>query len=145
MQTVEISAGDTHRLRRAVLRDGTDSDQVVFDGDDESTTFHLGVVDGDDLIAISTWMARRYPDLPAIAGYQLRGMAIDPARQGGGVGTRLLDAGIDRCRSQAAGLVWARARVAALGFYERHGFATKGPEYTDLTTGLPHIDIVRLL
>ena len=95
--------------------------------------------------AVSTWMARRYPDLPAIPGYQLRGMAIDPHRQGLGVGTMLLDGGVDRCRSQAAGVVWARARISALGFYERHGFETKGPEYTDLTTGLPHIDIVRHL
>lgn len=145
MQIVELAAGDTHRLRRVVLRDGTASDQVVFDGDDESTTFHLGVRDGDELIAVSTWMARRYPDLPAIPGYQLRGMAIDPHRQGLGVGTLLLDGGVDRCRSQAAGVVWARARISALGFYERHGFETKGPEYTDLTTGLPHIDIVRHL
>ena len=145
VQIVELTAGDTHPLRRTVLRDGTKADQVVFDGDDESTTFHLGVRDGDALIAISTWMARRYPDLPAIAGYQLRGMAIEPTRRAGGVGTLLLDGGIDRCRSQAANLVWARARLTALGFYERHGFETRGPEYTDLTTGLPHIDIVRIL
>lgn len=143
VRIVELTAADTHPLRRSVLRDGTRSDQVVFDGDDESTTFHLGVHDGDALIAISTWMARRYPDLPALAGYQLRGMAIDPAHRGTGVGAALLDGGIDRCRSQAADVVWARARIAALGFYERHGFETKGPEYTDLTTGLPHIDIVR--
>lgn len=145
VQIVEIAAGDTHPLRRSVLRDGTTSDQVVFDGDDESTTFHLGVRDGGDLIAISTWMARRYPDLPAITGYQLRGMAIDPGRRTGGVGSLLLGGGIDRCCSQAAELVWARARMSALGFYERHGFETRGPEYTDLTTGIPHIDIVRHL
>ena len=145
MHIVEIAAGDTHPLRRTVLRDGTKSDQVDFDGDDESTTFHLGARDGGELIAISTWMIRRYPDLPAIAGYQLRGMAIDPARRGEGVGAMLLDGGVDRCRSQAAELVWARARMSALGFYERHGFETRGPEYTDVTTGLPHIDIVRLL
>ena len=142
---MEIAGDDTHPLRRSVLRDGTKSDRVVFDGDDESTTFHLGVRVGADLIAISTWMARRYPDLPAIAGYQLRGMAIDPARRGDGVGSLLLAGGIERCSSQAAGLVWARARTTAVGFYERHGFETRGPEYTDLTTGLAHVDIVRLL
>ena len=143
MQLLEITATATHALRRSVLRVGTKTDTVVFDGDDESTTFHLGIRDGDELIAISTWMARRYPDLPALAGYQLRGMAIDPTRRATGVGAALLSGGIDRCRSQAADLVWARARITALGFYERHGFETKGPEYTDLATGLPHIDIVR--
>jgi predicted GNAT family N-acyltransferase len=145
VQIVEIAAGDTHSLRRSVLRDGTTSDQVTFDGDDESTTFHLGVLDGGSLVAISTWMARRYPDLPALTGYQLRGMAIDTAHRSGGIGSLLLVAGLDRCRSQAAEVIWARARMSALGFYERHGFETRGPEYTDLTTGLPHIDIVRQL
>lgn len=145
VQIVEIIAGETHPLRRSVLRDGTKSDQVTFDGDDESTTFHLGVLDGGSLVAISTWMERRYPDLPALTGYQLRGMAIDPTHRSGGIGSLLLGGGLDRCRSQAVELVWARARLSALGFYERHGFETRGPEYIDLTTGLPHIDIVRHL
>ena len=144
MQVVEITAGDTHPLRRRVLRDGTIADVVVFDGDDDSTTFHLGVRDTGELIAISTWMRRPHPDLAAINAYQLRGMAIAPGRQGGGIGSLLLDRGIERCRTRSADLVWARARLSALGFYERHGFETRGSGYTDPTTGLPHIDIARL-
>lgn len=145
MPVVEISPHDTHPLRRSVLRTGTASTQVIFDGDDEATTFHLGVREGGDLIAVATWMWRRYPDLPALDGFQVRGMAIDPARQGSGVGALILGAGLQRCADQGAAVVWARARMSALGFYLRHGFETKGPRYTDLTTGLPHVDIVRLL
>lgn len=145
MKIVDLAAADTFPLRRAVLRDGTKSDRVMFDGDDLASTFHLGVRDGGDLVAISTWMVRCYPDLPALAGYQLRGMATDPARRGSGVGAALLAAGIEQCRASGAEVVWARARTSALGFYKRHGFAPKGPEYTDLTTGLPHIDIIRLV
>ena len=145
VDVVRLTASDTHPLRRSVLRDGTPSDQVVFDGDDEPTTFHLGVRADDEIVAISTWMARRYPDLPALAGYQLRGMAIDRSMQGAGVGGRLLVAGVERCIELGAVVVWARARVTALAFYERHGFTTHGPEYTDLTTGLQHVDIVRTL
>lgn len=141
---VEITAAETHDLRRRILRAGTPSDVVVWDGDDESTTFHLGARASDrELVAISTWLWRRYPDRPALDAFQLRGMATDPAQRGTGVSGRLLVVGLERCAASGAALVWARARVAALSFYERHGFEPIGPEYTDLTTGLPHRDILR--
>lgn len=141
---VEITAAETHDLRRRILRAGTPSDVVVWDGDDESTTFHLGARASDgELVAISTWLWRRYPDRPALDAFQLRGMATDPARRGTGVSGRLLLVGLEQCAAGGAALVWARARVAALSFYERHGFEPIGSEYTDLTTGLPHRDILR--
>ena len=37
------------------------------------------------------------------------------------------------------------ARDTALGFYARHDFTTAGRGYIDLTTGLPHHDIVLVL
>lgn len=142
---VEIEAVDTHDLRRTLLRDGTASDQVTFDGDDDETTFHLAAFDEDTLVAISTWMSRRYPDLPGHPGHQLRGMATTPAMRGTGVSDLLLTTGLGRCGDSGSTLVWARARVAALSFYRRHGFEPRGHEYVDLATGLPHHDIVTFL
>jgi GNAT superfamily N-acetyltransferase len=142
-EIVEITAADTHDLRRRVLREGTRSDVLVWDGDDEPTTFHLGARAAGELVAISTWLLRRYPDRPAEDAFQLRGMATDPAQRGTGIGSRLLLDGLDRCAGHGATLVWARARLTALTFYEGHGFEPVGPEYTDLTTGLRHRDILR--
>lgn len=142
-EIVEITAVETHDLRRRVLRAGTPSDVVEWEGDGDPTTFHLGARTPDGIIAISTWLRRRYPDRPADDAFQLRGMATDPAHRGTGVSSRLLIAGLERCAADGATLVWARARADALSFYERHGFAPVGPEYTDLTTGLLHRDIVR--
>lgn len=142
-EIVEIAAADTHDLRRRVLRDGTPSDVVVWEGDAEPGTFHLGARTPDGLIAISTWLRRRYPDRPAEDAVQLRGMAVDPDHRGTGVADRLLVTGLERCAAEGATLVWARARVAALSFYVRHGFVPTGAEYTDLTTGLPHRDVLR--
>lgn len=140
---VHLTADETHPLRRRVLRDGTPSDVVVFDGDELDSTFHLGFrTDQGDVVGVSTWLARNYPDRPADVGYQLRGMATDPTHRGTGAGAAMLLAGIDRCRDLGATLVWARARDTALGFYTRHGFATVGLGYVDLTTGLPHHDIL---
>lgn len=145
IRVVELTADQTHGLRRKLLRDGTASSDVVFDGDDEPETFHLGATVDDDLVAISTWMSRRYPDLPEHAAHQLRGMATAPAARGSGVSAEVLLAGLRRCAELGSTAIWARARVAALSFYERHGFETRGQEYVDLTTGLPHRDIVLVL
>lgn len=145
VDVVEIEAVATHELRRSLLRDGTPSDQVEFDGDDLDTTFHLGAFVDGTLVAISTWMARRYPDLPGHPGHQLRGMATDPDARGTGVSDELLLTGMGRCVEAGSSLVWARARVAALSFYRRHGFETRGHEYVDLTTGIPHHDIVTFI
>jgi ribosomal protein S18 acetylase RimI-like enzyme len=146
IEVVEIDAVETHPLRRRVLRDGTASDDVVFDGDELATTFHLGVVLDDTLVGVSTWLERAAPDRPAERAFQLRGMAIEPTLQGGrGLGGALLGAGLERCRTRGATVVWARARDTALGFYERHGFEIVGPGYTDPATGLLHHDIVRPL
>jgi GNAT superfamily N-acetyltransferase len=144
-QIVEITAADTHDLRRRVLRDGTPSDVVVWDGDDDPSTVHLGVRRGDELVAIASWMRRPHPDRPTVDAFQLRGMATDPARRGTGLGAALLSEGVERCRAAGVTLVWARARATALTFYVRHHFEPVGPEYLDATTGLVHRDIVREL
>lgn len=142
MHVTRIDASDTHDLRRRVLRDGTASDVVVFDGDDEPATMHLAIRSSDgDIVAISTWLALACPDDPVVPAHQLRGMAIEPGLQGQGIGTLLLAAGIDRCAALGDGVVWAHARSTALDFYLRRGFTTYGDEYVDPTTGLAHIDV----
>ncbi|MGA1594494.1 MAG: hypothetical protein ACO371_07615 [Ilumatobacteraceae bacterium] len=75
MRLVDLAASDTHDLRRRVLRVGTVTTSVVFDGDDEAV--HLGLVD-DGVVAVSSWFERRHPDRPALTGFQLRGMAVEP-------------------------------------------------------------------
>lgn len=145
IELVELTSAETHPLRRALLRNDTPDDRVEFDGDDLPTTFHLGALLDGDLVTISSWMKRRYPDLPDRQGHQLRGMATSPDVRGSGAGALVLRDGVRRCAATGSTVIWARARVTALGFYLRHGFETRGDEYVDLTTGLPHRDITRLL
>lgn len=146
MRIVEIGAAETHPLRRTELRTGTPETEVVFDGDDLPRTFHLGVRDDEHgLIGISTWLERPHRERPGTPAYQLRGMATAPEARGAGVGTALLEAGLRICRDRAATLVWARARVTAVSFYQRHGFEVVGHQYIDAATALAHIDIVREL
>jgi GNAT superfamily N-acetyltransferase len=142
---VELSAEQTHELRRLVLRDGTPSTDVRFDDDDRPDALHLGAESAGEIVAISTWIRRPHPDHPALRGVQLRGMATAPSRRGTGLGSVMLNVGVDRMRDDGVELVWARARDSALGFYTRHGFVVFGHGYVDLATALPHHDIVRRL
>jgi ribosomal protein S18 acetylase RimI-like enzyme len=145
---VELHPVDTWPLRRAVLRNDTPSHDVVFDGDDEPTTVHLGVADrAGRVIATSTWLRRPFPGAmdgvrPAI---QLRAMAIDPGHQRRGIGRRLVEAGLERMAADGAGSVWANARDTALDFYVGLGFEIVGEGFVDPTTALPHHRIVRRL
>jgi GNAT superfamily N-acetyltransferase len=141
---VEITAEETHALRGSVLRSDTPSTATTFPEDDWPGTFHLGVRRGAELVAISTWIPRPFPERPAVPAIQLRGMATAPELQGTGLGAVLLDEGCRRAAATAA-LVWARARDAALAFYLRHGFTVVGEGFVDETTGKPHHLIVRQL
>ena len=106
------------------------------------TLNHLGIEVDSQVVAVSTWMRRPFAERPEAVAVQLRGMATDPVRQGAGLGARLLEAGLDRARSDGADLVWARARSTALAFYLANGFGRVGDEFVDTTTGLPHVVVL---
>ncbi len=76
---------------------------------------------------------------------QLRGMATAHHLQGTGLGSVLLRAGCERAAASGVGLVWARARDAALDFYARNGFVVEGEGFIDPTTEIPHHLVVRAL
>ena len=145
LHVVELRADDTHDIRRRVLRDGTPSDDVVFAGDDDPSTVHLGLADRAGIVvAVSSWSPRPFPTGPiGRSEVQLRGMAVDPTHRGRGTGAVLLAAGLDRAAAAGADVVWANARDTALAFYLRHGFGVVGDGYVDATTGLPHHRILR--
>ena len=138
---VELTADETQALRLTVLRGDTPTQVVAFPEDLLPGTFHLGVRDGRDVVAVSTWAPRPHNDSPAV---QLRGMATAAHLQGQGLGALLLESGCLRAATMAE-LVWARARDTALGFYLRHGFTIDGDGFIDETTQKPHHLIVRRL
>jgi predicted GNAT family N-acyltransferase len=141
-EVVELTADQTHPLRLAVLRHDTPTKQVEFPEDSLPDTWHLGLrVDGE-VVATSSWVVRAYADEPAV---QLRGMATARSLQGTGLGRVLLDAGCARVAASGVHVVWARARDAALGFYQRNGFEVVGEGFIDEATQLPHHVVIRRL
>jgi GNAT superfamily N-acetyltransferase len=132
MRVREVDLGATYDLRRRVLRNGTPTQDVTMAGDAVAGTFHLGVEDDNGaVVAVATFV-------PSDAGVQLRGMAVEPALQGSGLGRMLLDAAVERLRSAGVGRLWANARDDAMPFYDRLGWRVCGHGFVDGPTGLPH-------
>ena len=141
-EVVQISATDTHPLRRSVLRFDTPTKEVVFPEDEWPESWHLGLrVDGS-LVATSSWVPREHDGRP---GVQLRGMATDRSLQGTGWAGCCWKPAASGRRRWVSRMVWARARDTALAFYVRHGFQVTGDGFIDEATQLPHHVVVRRL
>ena len=139
-----VGSVDTHDLRRRVLRQGTPSQDVTYPQDDRPDTVHLGVHDGSGtLVGVASWAVEAWPDEPATTAVRLRGMAVDQTIQGSGYGAALVTAGVEWAAGVGARLIWASARDAVLGFYERSGFTVVGEGFVDAPTALPHHVVVR--
>ena len=144
LTVVEISAEDAHDLRRRVLREGTPSDEVRFEQDAWPATFHLGARDATGaLVGIATFFPSPTPLREGRQAAQLRGMAVDTAHQGRGIGRRLLDAAMERLRSAGFEALWANARDTAVPFYRRLGMEVVGEGFLTSDTKLPHHVVVR--
>jgi GNAT superfamily N-acetyltransferase len=128
-------------LRHAVLRPGYPPEASRYDEDAHAV--HLSGWEGENLLACATVFADAWPGPPPAAdAWRLRGMAVDPARQGTGIGAQVLETAVAAARAAGAPLIWANARSTALGFYLRYGWRVAGEEFLTADTGLPHVPIV---
>ena len=108
---------------------------VTYPEDGRPGTFHLGVRDaGGPPIAIATFCTVATPWRPDRPAVQLRGMAVEPGRQRGGLGR-----GSSSPRPSSASRPTAPTcsgpapATRALGFYERLGMEVVGDGYIPTT------------
>lgn len=131
-------------LRHAVLRPGKPVSASVWHRDDDAV--HIGAWQDEALVGCATVFADAWDGADGYqaepTAWRLRGMAVDPSRQGGGIGRAVLAAAIEAARGAGAPLIWANARMTAMAFYESAGFMALGEEYLTAETHLPHKKIV---
>jgi GNAT superfamily N-acetyltransferase len=138
----EVDVAVTHDLRRLVLRDGRADADVHYDEDAAADSFHLAALDAEGaVVGVATWAPCPTEHRPGARAWRLRGMAVHPDAQGGGVGSALLAAAIDRLRPLGVEVLWADGRDAALPFYERHGWSVEGEGFL-AAHGIPHHVVV---
>ncbi len=139
-----ISAAETRPLRRSVLRPHQTEAELVYAGDDATDTVHLGAFLGPNLVGVASICRDPPPGETGADVWRLRGMATAPEVRGTGVGGRLLERGIELARAAGGTRLWCNARTPAVGFYRRHGLATRGDEFEIRGTG-PHFFMWRTL
>jgi len=141
-----ISAAETRPLRHLVLRPHQRPEELVYPGDDEPDSFHLGGFEPDGThVAIASFYRQNGPtEESSGADWRLRGMAVRADRQGTGWGGRMLDAGWRRVLGAGGGRgLWCNARLTASRFYARHGFRAVGDCFDIAGIG-PHYVMLRI-
>jgi GNAT superfamily N-acetyltransferase len=137
----QATAAEVRRLRRDVLRPSGTLDPPPYDLMPE--TKHVAAIDGDRVVGCVTVFPAPFVDEPL--GWQLRGMAVDPAYQGKGIGRRVLEAAVEVARSIGVPLLWANGRLNVMAFYEAAGWTSIGGIFPYGPANLEHMVIVRRL
>ena len=119
-------------LRRPL---GHGRDAVAFPFEAES--LHLLALDGGRVVGCVLF----HPEGPESG--RLFQMAVEPERQGSGLGTRLVRALEQEVAARGFREITLHARDAAVGFYARLGYVTFGRPYVEV--GVPHQNMRRSL
>lgn len=133
-----IAAERTVDLRMRVLRPLHPREACVYAEDSLPTTFHVGVLQNEQVVSNGTFMQQAQPKIagPKVP-YRLRGMATDPALQGHGLGRKIIEAAEVELLKRGCDLLWFNARVSAEGFYKKLGY-TAIEEVFEIDTVGPH-------
>ncbi|HRN38567.1 MAG TPA: GNAT family N-acetyltransferase [Flavobacteriales bacterium] len=120
------SPEETHALRQQVLRPMQAMEEMEWPQDRNPGSFHIGVEQDSELVAVASFLPERNPMLKGERPYRVRGMATAAPFRRAGLGARLLRFGMDGLLDRHADLVWCHARQRAVPFYARAGFTRLG-------------------
>lgn len=113
-----IEPAQTYALRHAVL--WPDKPLAYVQLPDDATGLHYGAFAEEKLVAVISLFIGD----DGVARF--RKFATDPAWQGRGIGTALLQHVLAAARAQGASALWCDARQNALPFYQRFGLLPEG-------------------
>ncbi len=126
----------TYALRQRILRPGMAPAEAFFPGDRERSSGHFAAYVDHRVVGVASVLEEPEDERPGL--WRLRGMAVEPAHRGTGVGAALLDRVRDFVARSGGGLIWCNARVSAQGFYERAGLVVVGGPWDEPGLG-PHV------
>ncbi|WP_430409852.1 GNAT family N-acetyltransferase [Kordia sp.] len=140
----DITAKKAYDVRHPVLREGKPIDSCRFDGDDLSTTFHLGYFTEDQLVGVVTLLEKNHATLVTEKAFQLRGMAVLTSFQKRGIGDALVKKAEEMIQERGGTFMWMNAREIAVRFYEKLGYQKHGDPFSIPKIGL-HFTMVKTL
>lgn len=134
-----IQKQDTYPLRHELLRPHCPFEDIVYETDLDSETFHLGFYEEGLLVSVASFNKEA---LNSENAYRLRAMATLPDYRRRGYGKRLIRQGIRILSKKGIEFLWCKGRVNVQGYYEALGFHAHGPVFDYPTIG-PHIIMKR--
>jgi predicted GNAT family N-acyltransferase len=139
VEIVEVQ--DIRPLRARVLRPHQPYTSTLYPHDTDPTTLHLAGyhMQGAMVVCASVYREAR-PKRQT--GWRIRGMATEPDLQGKGLGSIILRWIIHELAARGGGELWCNARVKAVPFYRRNGFALDSEEFEIEGIG-PHFVMTR--
>ena len=96
----------------------------------EKEYIHFGAYDGDELVGTLQLVPEPHGRM------KMRQVAVDPARQGEGIGAAMVDAAEAFARDKDFIIMHCHARATAAHFYERLGYQKIGDMFEEVT--IPH-------
>ncbi|RTZ60251.1 MAG: N-acetyltransferase [Gammaproteobacteria bacterium] len=139
-----IRAEQTYPLRQEILRPHRPAVECRFPNDFDDTTAHFGALDSGRIVGILSVYLASNEQLGIAHSWQLRAMATSEDHRGKGLGLRLLEAAESYVSAQGGKCIWANARLHALGFYKKAGYAAHGERFHIAHVG-PHVLVTRML
>ncbi|MBL4584852.1 MAG: GNAT family N-acetyltransferase [Pseudomonadales bacterium] len=143
MATIKrITTQDTYALRQRILRPHQSLDHCQYPGDLDSTTVHYGVINAQAIVGILSLYRVNHEEIDIPQSWQLRAMATCESARGKGYGIKLIEKAESYIKSGythciLGQCIWANARTSALGFYQKLGYLSVGPEF-DIPAVGPH-------
>jgi len=128
-------------LRHRILRAGLPRHVAIFSGEEQPDKLHFAAYMRGIVIGCASLHPSVFENRPA---FQLRGMAVEPAYQGIGVGRELIVAVEEQTRQLGISVIWANCRTPAVPFYEKMGWKIISDEF-DIETAGPHFKMVHWL
>ncbi|MFC6100063.1 GNAT family N-acetyltransferase [Olivibacter domesticus] len=112
----------TRRLRQEVLYPNQPIEHVILKEDDNG--LHFGLYDNNKLISVVSLFIEG-------TEAQFRKFATDRNYQGKGYGSTLLNFILTYTKEQGVLNIWCNARISAIKFYKKHGFAGIGNPFVN--------------
>jgi GNAT superfamily N-acetyltransferase len=125
----QIDVDAARWLRHELLRPGRPAAVLVFPGDDDPDSLHLGAFEEERLVGIATVIREPPPGEGDDRAWRVRGMATLPEVRGRGYGGLLLERCLEHAVNHGGRVLWCNARAGAVGFYRRYAFTARGDAF----------------
>ena len=116
-------------LRSLVLRPGLPIEFTDYDRDKELQTLHYANFINQKVCSIATFYPEPILEVEALVAYRLRGMATHPNYRRQGLASSIMLQAMSDIQKLGGDLLWCKARLVAIDFYESLGFIKTGLIY----------------